>query len=63
MRSVADIVKSGVCTGCGVCGICAHITFRENALGFPSPVVDDGCLHCGRCVEACAFDPLRENDD
>ena len=51
MNNIMRIVDSGVCTGCSACGFCEHISFRQNPFGFYSPVVDDKCNNCGKCVE------------
>ena len=50
-----------MCTGCGMCIGCEHITFENSALGFPVPTVDDSCIHCGICLSKCIFDP--DNDE
>ena len=63
MNNVMRIVNAGVCTGCNACSSCEHITFEWNQYGFYSPVVDDKCDNCGKCVEKCVYDPDRENDD
>ncbi len=63
MNNIMRIVDSGVCTGCQACSFCEHISFMQNECGFYSPVVDDKCINCGKCVEECIYDPNRENDD
>ena len=45
------------CTGCGACREACPvqaIAFRNNALDFPHPRVDEArCISCGRCVKVC----------
>ncbi len=62
MGNITRIVQMGVCTGCQACAFCKHISFEKNPLGFEAPVVDDSCVHCGKCVAACLYDPNREAD-
>lgn len=62
MNNIMRIVNSGVCTGCSACSFCEHISFVRNKYGF-TPIVDDNCNNCGKCVEECVYDPYRENDD
>ena len=59
--TVARIVNSGICTGCGACAGCRHITMRTGELGFPVPVIDEGCERCGQCLGQCIYDPERED--
>ena len=59
MNNVMKIVEMGMCTGCGICS-CEHITFQTNVLGFPAPVVEDKCSHCGQCLAACIYNPVIE---
>lgn len=61
-NNVSKTVSSGLCTGCGACDVCEHIVFEQNALGFPSPVVDDRCRQCGRCLTLCIYAPDAEDD-
>ena len=63
MNNITRIVDAGVCTGCNACNFCKHISFIQNQYGFYSPVVDDKCNNCGKCVEECIYNPSRENDD
>ena len=63
MNNVMRVVESGVCTGCNACSCCEHISFAENQLGFYSPVVDEKCNDCGKCLAACIFDPYRDYDE
>ena len=60
MDNITKITKVGMCVGCGSCEGCEHITFVTNELGFPAPVVDDNCTHCGMCLSKCIFDPDNE---
>ena len=62
MNNITRIVDSGVCTGCGACNSCEHISFEENKYGFYNPVADDECNGCGKCVMKCIYDPNREDD-
>ncbi len=62
-RTVMSVVQAGTCTGCGNCFGCLHIRFEKNALGFHSPVVDGGCVHCGKCLDKCSYNPLSEDDE
>ena len=41
---------------------CEHLQLVRSPLGFDVPVADEGCTRCGKCVQACVFDPLREDD-
>ena len=62
--NITRIVNSGVCTGCNACNGCEHITFIENQHGFYSPVVDENCAGCGKCIAECIYDPDRyDNED
>ncbi len=62
MENITKIVQLGICTGCGACFGCKHIRPERNSLGFDSPVVDDGCEHCGKCLANCCFDPEAGDD-
>ncbi|MBO5111181.1 MAG: hypothetical protein J6D21_10775 [Clostridia bacterium] len=55
MNNVKTVTDAGLCVGCGDCKGCVHITFQRNALGFPAPVVDEGCTHCGECLKKCIY--------
>lgn len=63
MENISRIVNGGMCTGCGACLSCEHLVLRRSPLGFDVPVPDEGCTNCGKCIAACIFDPLREDDD
>ncbi|MDE6641178.1 MAG: hypothetical protein K2K63_11690 [Acetatifactor sp.] len=54
-NNVTKITEKGMCVGCGSCGVCKHITFVNNELGFPAPVVDDTCESCGKCLIECIY--------
>lgn len=48
------------CYGCGVCSIacpCKIISIRLNENGFYEPYIFDKakCVHCGACIDVCAF--------
>lgn len=62
MDNIKRIVDMGVCVGCGACRVCEHIHMERSDLGFDVPAIDEGCTGCGQCVQACVFDPLREDD-
>lgn len=51
MNNVKEVTDMGICVGCGSCAGCEHITFKNNELGFPAPVVDDNCKDCGECLK------------
>lgn len=61
VNSIQKVTDAGICTGCGACEGCEHITFMNNRLGFPSPVVDNGCTNCGSCLEKCIYWDDEEN--
>lgn len=63
MNNITRIVNTGICTGCGACNLCKHITFKENEHGFYSPIIDEDCTECGNCVRACIYDPRRTDDE
>ena len=62
MDNVKRIVDAGVCVGCGACLGYEHLRLTRSPLGFDVPEPDEGCTGCGRCVAACCFDPLREDE-
>ena len=51
----------GICTGCGSCAGCEHITFKNNELGFPAPIVDENCKNCGECLKKCIYWDAENN--
>ena len=61
--NVSRVVERGVCTGCGACDGCEHLLLEMGPLGFPLPVIDEACEHCGRCLRQCIYDPEREDDE
>ncbi|MFW9979859.1 MAG: Coenzyme F420 hydrogenase/dehydrogenase, beta subunit C-terminal domain [Candidatus Thorarchaeota archaeon] len=57
IRSVKDVVQSGLCIGCGVCDlVCPReaisIVF-DQSLGLYRPEVNEKCNECGLCIEPC----------
>lgn len=61
MGNVSKVTNLGMCVGCGACKGCEHITFAENELGFPAPIVDDECKQCGECLSKCIYNPDNDN--
>lgn len=61
-NNVVRVVESGLCTGCGACAGCEHLTLTEGPLGFPVPAVDEGCVGCGQCLARCLYDPERDDE-
>ena len=55
MNNVQKVTNAGICTGCGACDGCEHITFKKNELGFPAPIVDEHCINCGECLKKCIY--------
>lgn len=54
-ENVSEIVRSGLCTSCGVCnGVCPHgsISFRYDKER-NTPAVDTTCVNCGLCYDIC----------
>lgn len=62
MDNIMRIVKMGMCIGCCACS-CEHITYKENELGFPTPIVDEKCILCGNCLKQCPLNPEQEDED
>lgn len=63
VNNITQITAAGICVGCGSCSSCEHITFINNQLGFPAPVVDEKCTNCGSCLSACPYHYDDETDD
>lgn len=61
-NNVSRVVESGICTGCGACAGCRHLILAVGPLGFPVPVIDEACEHCGKCLGQCIYDPERDDD-
>ena len=55
MNNVKLVTGAGMCVGCGACAVCEYITFKNNELGFPVPVVDEQCDDCGECLKYCDY--------
>ncbi|MBQ9121372.1 MAG: hypothetical protein IJY12_03285 [Clostridia bacterium] len=55
MNNVKKVTDAGLCVGCSACDGCVHITFQNNELGFPAPVVDESCKNCGDCLGKCIY--------
>lgn len=50
---VNDIVKIGMCTGCGACtNVCNNIKI-DNKDNYNVPVIGDKCIKCGKCLKVC----------
>jgi len=63
MDNVSRVVEMGTCTSCGACAVCKHISFQTGKMGFPVPAVDENCIHCGRCLALCDWEPLKEEEN
>ena len=61
MNNIKKVTDMGICTGCGSCAGCEHITFKNNELGFPAPIVDDNCKNCGECLKKCIYWDTEDN--
>lgn len=57
MNNITDVVKGGLCTGCGTCvGLCPQdiITMEINhEKGIYLPNLNEGCNDCGICLKVC----------
>ncbi len=57
MNNVKNIVKEGLCSGCGGCsGVCPTnaINFYEDINGIIKPCINDNkCMECGLCLKIC----------
>ena len=69
LDNVAEIVKDGLCTGCGTCaGVCPTEAIRMRVLNgvFLPEIEEDKCTSCRLCVKCCPgyslnFDELNFN--
>ena len=57
-KTIEDVVKSNLCTGCGTCvGICPEDALEmviDNPKGIYVPQLDrESCNECGICFEVC----------
>lgn len=63
----SDICPPEQCCGCMAClNICPSlaVSFREDAMGTPMPVIDEAlCISCGLCVRACPMTKLEPLQD
>lgn len=61
-----NILDKNKCCGCMACmNSCPvnAIEMKENEEGFLEPVVNETCIHCGKCVRACpVLTPHYENE-
>ena len=57
LKTIEDVVKNRICTGCGTCtGNCRFhaLAMKETGTGTIVPVIDkDKCTHCGICDRVC----------
>ncbi len=62
MNNSRRTVDAGACIGGSACAVCEHITFVKNQYGFDSPMADEPCHQYTQCVQACIYDPYREDE-
>lgn len=63
MIEIKDRTKCCGCTACQAVCPCSAISFREDVLGFPYPVVDtEKCIDCGLCEDVCDFTASLKSD-
>jgi len=56
IKSIKDLVKHNLCTGCGVCGgICPRnaIELEEGRALVLYPKINENCDDCGLCISIC----------
>lgn len=56
MNTIAQVVNSGLCTGCGTCaGVCPSKAIKMRiSNGLYLPKMEEGkCTNCGLCVKSC----------
>ena len=59
MGTIAEVVRQGLCTGCGTCaGICpteAIVMGEDGKL----LITEDFCIYCGACQEVCPENAIK----
>ncbi len=56
INNVKKVATAKLCTSCGICkAICPVncIELKIDKYGIFSPVIDDKCIHCGKCLNVC----------
>jgi coenzyme F420 hydrogenase subunit beta len=50
-----DVIRTGLCTGCGTCvGVCPLEVLKiDYPMGDPEPILSGDCNNCGICYEVC----------
>ena len=56
--SVAEVVREGLCIGCGVCKLACpfnaiKIVFSETQGSYHPTIIRDRCTNCGLCLKVC----------
>ncbi|MFH1378404.1 MAG: Coenzyme F420 hydrogenase/dehydrogenase, beta subunit C-terminal domain [Planctomycetota bacterium] len=67
MKTAADIVSAGLCTGCGLCAsICPTDALRMQRVpeDILVPILDSAkCINCKKCVAVCGSNALADPPD